>query len=122
MELRFAGFLEECSDVASYAKNYFAVHFKIDYVNSAGDISTYYPDFLVKLTNGCIVVVETKGREELDVPLKVRRLSLWCEDINAVQADVTYDFVYVDEESFEKYKPKSFADLRASFREYKEGT
>ena len=122
LELRFAGFLEECSDVASYAKNYFAVHFKIDYVNSAGDISTYYPDFLVKLTNGCIVVVETKGREELDVPLKVRRLSLWCEDINAVQADVTYDFVYVDEESFEKYKPKSFADLRASFREYKEGT
>jgi len=120
LELRFAGFLEDCSDVVSYAKNYLAVHFKLDYVNSDGDISNYYPDFLVKLSDGCIVVVETKGREELDVPLKIRRLGLWCEDINAAQSAVTYDFVYVDEESFEKYHPKSFSDLLAGFREYKD--
>jgi len=50
-----------------HAKNYLAVHFKLDYVNSDGDISNYYPDFLVKLTDGRIVVVETKGQEDLDV-------------------------------------------------------
>ena len=119
LELRFAGFLENCSDVLSYAKNYLAVHFKLDYVNSDGDISNYYPDFLVKLTDGRIVVVETKGQEDLDVPLKVQRIRQWCEDINGMQSDVTYDFVYVDEEGFKKYEPKSFADLLASFREYK---
>jgi len=119
-ELLFAGFLEDCDDVVSYAKNYLAVHFKLDYVNADGDICNYYPDFLVKLSNKRIVIVETKGQEDLDVPLKMERLRQWCEDINRVQSDVTYDFVYVDEESFEKYKPNSFKQLMGGFREYKE--
>ena len=119
-ELQFAGFLENCNDVASYAKNYLAVHFKLDYVNADGDISNYYPDFFVKLTDGRIVVVETKGQEDLDVPQKLHRLRQWIEDINTMQTDVTYDFVYVDQEGFEKYVPKSFTDVLAGFREYKE--
>ena len=118
-ELQFASFLENCSDVVSYAKNYLAVHFKLDYVNADGDISNYYPDFFVKLNDGRIVVVETKGQEDMDVPLKIQRLSQWCEDINAAQSDVTYDFVYVDQEGFEKYAPKSFADVLTVFREHK---
>ncbi len=121
-ELLFARFLEDCEDVVSYAKNYLAVHFKLDYVNAEGDISNYYPDFLVKLSDKRIVIVETKGQEDLDVPLKMQRLSQWCEDINRVQTDVKYDFVYVDQESFEKYKPDSFRRLIDSFREYKEKT
>ena len=118
-ELRFAHFLEDCDDIISYAKNYMAVHFKLDYVNSAGDITNYYPDFLVKLPGNKICIVETKGEEELDVPLKMQRLSQWCADINRVQSDVKYDFVYVDQESMEKYKPASFKQLVDSFWEYK---
>jgi type III restriction enzyme len=119
-ELLFARFLEDCDDVVSYAKNYLAVHFKLDYVNTDGEISNYYPDFLVKVSDKEICIVETKGQEDLDVPLKIRRLRQWCEDINQAQADVKYDFVYVDEESFEKYKPASFRELIGSFTEYKE--
>lgn len=119
LELRFARFLEDCDDVVSYAKNYLAVHFKLDYVNADGDISNYYPDFLIKLPDKRVVIAETKGQEDLDVPLKIQRLRQWCEDINRVQADVEYDFVYVDEESFEKYKPTSFRQLVDGFREYK---
>jgi type III restriction enzyme len=118
-ELVFARFLEDCTDVISYAKNYLAVHFKLDYVNADGDISNYYPDFLVKLSNNRVVIVETKGLEDLDVPLKMQRLRQWCEDLNRVQKDVTYDFVYVDQESFEEYKPTSFQQLFDGFREYK---
>jgi len=121
-ELLFARFLEDCDDVVSYAKNYLAVHFKLDYVNADGDISNYYPDFLVKLSDKRIFIVETKGLEDLDVPLKMERLRQWCEDINRVQEDVEYDFVYVDQESFEKYKPTSFRQLVDGFREYKEKT
>ncbi|MBU1613888.1 type III restriction endonuclease subunit R, partial [bacterium] len=109
-----------CDDVVSYAKNYLAVHFKLDYVNADGDISNYYPDFLVKVSDKAVFIVETKGQEDLDVPLKMQRLRQWCEDINLAQADVRYDFVYVDEESFNKYKPGSFRELLNSFTEYKE--
>ena len=119
-ELQFARFLEDCGDVVSYAKNYLAVHFKLDYVNADGDISNYYPDFLVKLTDGRVIIVETKGQENLDVPPKMQRLQQWCEDINASQSDVKYDFVYVDEEGFKKYEPKSFAAVLSGFREYRE--
>jgi len=118
-ELLFARFLEDCDDVVSYAKNYLAVHFKLDYVNADGDISNYYPDFMVKLSDKRIVIVETKGQEDLDVLLKMERLRQWCEDINRVQTDVEYDFVYIDQESFEKYKPVSFRQLDDGFREYK---
>jgi len=118
-ELLFAGFLEDCDDVVSYAKNYLAVHFKLDYVNADGDISNYYPDFLIKISSKQVFIVETKGQEDMDVPLKMQRLRQWCEDINRVQTDVEYDFVYVDEESFEQYKPTSFRQLVDGFREYK---
>ena len=118
-ELLFARFLEDCEDVISYAKNYLAVQFKLDYVKADGDISNYYPDFLVKLSAKQIIIVETKGQEDLDVPLKMERLRQWCEDINRVQSDVMYDFVYVDEEGFEKYKPSSFRQLFDGFKEYK---
>ncbi len=54
------------------------------------------------------------------MPLKMERLRQWCEDINRVQTEVEYDFVYVDQESFERYKPTSFQQLVDGFREYKQ--
>ncbi len=118
LELKFAGFLERSDDVAAFAKNYFAVHFKLDYVNADGDISNYYPDFIVKLKNGQVYVVETKGLADLDVPLKMERLRQWCADLNLCQSAVQYGFVYVDEESFEKYHPTSFQQLVDGFKDY----
>ncbi|MBW1795613.1 MAG: DEAD/DEAH box helicase family protein [Deltaproteobacteria bacterium] len=120
LELQFAAFLEECDDIISYVKNYPAVHFKIDYVNAKGEISNYYPDFIVKKSKKEIFIIETKGLEDLDVPLKMERLDQWCIDINKIQANIKYDYVFVDEESFNQYRPKSFRELIAGFREYKE--
>ena len=76
---------------------------------------------MIKLSDKRIFIAETKGREDLDVPLKMERLRQWCEDVNRVQTDVKYDFVYVDEDSFEKYKPTSFKQLIDCFQEYKGG-
>ena len=74
-ELEFAAFLEGCQgEIVSYAKNYFAVGFKLDYINADGNISNYYPDFFVKVSAQEVVIVETKGQEDLDVPLKMDRL------------------------------------------------
>ncbi len=119
LELQFAAFLEECDDIISYVKNYMAVHFKIDYVNASGDISNYYPDFIVKKSEQESFIIETKGLEDLDVPLKMERLKQWCKDINQAQAKIKFDCVFVDEKSFFEYRPKSFDALVAGFREYK---
>ena len=120
LELEFAAFLDGCEDeIIAYAKNYFAVGFKLDYVNADGDISNYYPDFFVKVSSTEVYIVETKGQEDLDVPPKMARLKQWCDDINHAQSKVRYDFVFVDEEGFRKYQPTSFAALVSAFQEYK---
>jgi type III restriction enzyme len=106
LELDFANWLDKAPDVKSFAKNYFAVNFRLDYVKDDGSISNYYPDFIIKLTDGRTVIAETKGLEDVDVDPKMLRLKQWCEDVNRVQQASTFDFVYVDQESFEKYKPK----------------
>lgn len=120
-ELRFAKFLEDCDGVESFAKNYFAVNFKLDYVRSDGGISTYTPDFLVKTPDGRVVIVETKGREELDLPLKMSRLRQWCEDVNKAEASTRVSFAYVNQEDYEKFQPKTFGDIEKGFREYQDG-
>ncbi len=119
LERDFASFLAKCPDVVSFAKNYFGVGFKLDYVKADGNIANYYPDFFVKSRDGRVIVAETKGREDVDVEPKTHRLAQWCEDINTVQSDVVYDFVYVDEDSFRGYTPRTFQQLLEGFREYK---
>ncbi len=121
LELQFAAFLEDCDDIISYVKNYLAVHFKIDYVNAKGEISNYYPDFVVKKSAKEIFIIETKGLEDLDVPLKIERLKQWCIDIDKAQSGIKYDYVFVDEESFDKFEPKSFEELVRNFTKYKVG-
>jgi type III restriction enzyme len=120
-ELNFARFLDDAPDITAFAKNYLAVGFKIDYVKVDGDLSTYTPDFIVKTIDGTVWIIETKGREELDLPQKMTRLCQWCADATtASKAEVgpAYRFVYVDQAGFEKHVPKDFAGLAASFTEY----
>ena len=120
-ELAFAGFLDAAPDVAAFAKNYLAVGFKIDYVKADGDLSNYVPDFMAKTADGTVWIVETKGREERDLPQKMNRLRQWCEDAtNASRAEggPAYRFVYVDQQGYERNPPKTFASLAASFTEY----
>jgi len=115
LELEFASFLEDCNDVESYAKNFLAVGFKLDYVKADGDISNYYPDFVVKLAGGEIWLVETKGREDLNDPGKWDRLQQWCADASKLDAGQQYRALFVKEEDWERYKPKSFRDAVAVF-------
>lgn len=124
-ELSFAAFLEAAPDVVAFAKNYLAIGFKLDYVKAGGDLSNYTPDFIVRDTAGGVWIVETKGREELDLPQKMARLKQWCEDATAASVDETaanYRFVYVDEKSFVQHAPKTLASLVAGFNEYQPQT
>lgn len=114
-ELEFADFLERADDVLSFAKNYYEIHFKIDYKNASGAISSYYPDFFVKTDNKTIYIVETKGREDLDDIEKITRLEQWCQDASERQKKINYKMLYVKQEEWDKYKPSSFKQLVETF-------
>ncbi len=123
-ELKFSRFLDDAADVAAFTKNYLAIGFKIDYVKADGDLSSYTPDFVVRAADGTIWIVETKGREELDLPQKMARLRQWCTDVTEaekVNGGPVYRFVYLDQKGYERNPPKNFASLVASFTDYQEG-
>ena len=120
-ELSFAAFLDNAPDVAAFAKNYLAVGFKLDYVRANGDISNYAPDFIIKTGDGTVWIAETKGREEIDLPQKIARLKLWCEDATGAslaEGGPAYRFVYVDQTGFERNPPRDFGGLVAVFQAY----
>lgn len=80
LELRFAQFLDQSTDVEAFARNTRNLHFFIEYVTASGEISSYYPDFIVRTTDGGVFIVETKGQEDVEVAPKWARLRSWCAD------------------------------------------
>ncbi len=120
-ELEVASFLESrFTDVIAYAKNTMGeggINFKIEYQAQDGNIREYFPDFFVKTGTNTFYILETKGREDLDDLLKIKRLATWCKDINNAQSEYTYNPVYVKQEKWDDLKNnlKSFQDLTAVF-------
>ena len=100
LELRFAQYLDRATDVIAFAKNYLAINFFLEYVRFGGEMAHYYPDFLVRTSNGVVYVVETKGLEDLDVLPKWNRLKSWCEDASRV-ASATIRPLYVAQRDFD---------------------
>ena len=58
--------------MTSFANNYLALRFMPDYAKANDDHSNYYPDFIVKLSKGTVVIAETKGLVDADVPQKFK--------------------------------------------------
>lgn len=115
-ELEVAAFLDGCPDIVSFVKNSQSTGFKIEYQNADGGIANYYPDFLVKRSEGDTWVVETKGREDLNDPLKWARLERWCEDASAHDGPRRFHALFVREEDWENYRVTSFGQLVTAFR------
>ncbi len=116
-ELEFAAFLDSSDDIVSFAKNSMGVGFKIEYRTATGGIANYYPDFLVKQTPMDIWIIETKGREDIEDPQKWKRLQQWCRDATERDGRRRFQALFVRQEKWEQYRPKTFADLRAAFVE-----
>jgi type III restriction enzyme len=114
LELAFAKYLDKSTDVESFAKNILSINFKIEYVNSRGEIANYYPDFIVKVNSSTIYIVETKGLEDVDTARKWRRLVRWCEDASETDLNERrFIPIYVTEENFKQYA--SSADTFTQF-------
>lgn len=120
LELQFAQFLNGCDDVQTFAKNHVSVGFKIEYVNSQGEISNYLPDFFVKLTTGQVFIVETKGLADVETHRKWDRLVKWCDDAtDSNEKGTVFSPLYVSQEDFYQFSAgiNSFERLASMLRD-----
>ena len=89
LELEFAGWLDKrADDVVAFVKNESAVGFRLEYLSELGGIRHYYPDFVVRLRGGGMMVIETKGLETTEVPRKDERVTQWCRDVTELTGRV----------------------------------
>ena len=92
----------------SFCKNAGPQALRLDYVTDASRLAFYTPDFLVRTTDGQYLLVETKGRVDKDVPLKVGAAVAWCK---ATSKKTPWKFLYVPEGVFQKFSGDSIGDL-----------
>jgi type III restriction enzyme len=111
LERRFAQFLQVASDVAAFAKLTMNSRFALEYISATGALRYYYPDFVVRLTDGKHLVMETKGIRDPDVPLKDRRARRWCQDATRLSG-VDWFYERVDMKVFDKFTGETVDALR----------
>jgi type III restriction enzyme len=109
-EVEIAKFLDRAEDVVAFSKIVPKIGFFVEYKDADGNLRLYYPDFVVLTSNNEYFVIEAKGREDVDVERKDKRIKLWCEDATNLTKS-SWFFKRVDQEDFEKYRFKSVKEL-----------
>jgi type III restriction enzyme len=100
LEVAVSNFLDRAADVVAFAKNAGPQSLRIDYLASGSRLSFYTPDFFVRSEQGHYYLVETKGREDKDVPRKAKAAIAWCEA--ASMPDCRWEYIYVPQGVFER--------------------
>jgi len=110
-ERDFAQFLNRAEDIIAFAKLPEQFGFSIQYTDSRANIRHYYPDFVARLQNGQHWLIETKGREDIEVALKDKAARNWCE--NATELTHTdWHYLKVLQSEFEQLQPNDFQELK----------
>ncbi|MCL0076317.1 DEAD/DEAH box helicase family protein [Dehalococcoidia bacterium] len=112
-EADFAKFLDRADDVIAFSKIVPKIGFFVEYRDSKGNLRLYYPDFVAVTDNNEQVIIETKGREDVDVEHKDKRIKKWCKDATGLSGN-NWSFIRVDQEEFEKYRFKSVKELTST--------
>ncbi|GAB4153933.1 MAG: DEAD/DEAH box helicase family protein [Candidatus Promineifilaceae bacterium] len=111
-EKTFAAFLQNAPDVVRFAKLPEKFGFAITYTDAAANLRYYEPDFVAVDEDGVHHLIETKGREDIDVKHKDRAAQLWCENAGMLTG-VPWQYRKVLQKEFENLHPHEFADLIA---------
>jgi type III restriction enzyme len=110
LEVAVAAFLnDKAKDVVAFAKNAGPQCLRIDYLASGARLSFYTPDFFVHSNDGQFYLVETKGREDKDVPRKAKAAIAWCEAASTRQH--RWKYIYVPQSVFERLTGDTVAEL-----------
>ena len=115
-ERDFAHFLEDSGDVMTFAKlpPTSRLPFSIEYTDNAANLRYYEPDFVAVLNDGAHWLIETKGREDLDVAHKDRAARIWCENATLL-VGTSWSYLKVPQVDFTNLQPSEFAELAIAF-------
>lgn len=111
----FAKFLDRAEDVMIFCRIVPKIGFFVEYRDSKGNLRFYHPDFLVLTDKEEHIIAETKGRVDVDVEHKDRRIRLWCEGATSLTKS-RWSFIRVNQEDFEKYRFRSVKELFSTIR------
>jgi type III restriction enzyme len=115
-ERDFAMFLNGAADVAAFAKlpPTSRLPFSIEYTDNMTNLRYYEPDFVARQPDGTHWLIETKGREDIDVAHKDRAALIWCENATLLTA-VAWRYLKVPQVEFGKLQPSEFGELAIAF-------
>jgi len=110
-EQAFARFLDGAVDVETFANlGNLPRPLQLEYLDGEANLRLYEPDFVARDNAGRHWLLETKGREDLDVARKDARAEQWCADVTAL-ADAEWHYRKVPQKEFERIKPQSLVEL-----------
>ncbi len=112
-ERAFAKFLDSAEDVAAFAKLPEQFGFCIEYTDAVANLRHYYPDFVLRLSNGEHWLAETKGREDIEVKRKDEAAQTWCENATELTG-TTWKYLKVPQKEYEALHPQDFEELAAA--------
>ncbi len=117
LEYAFAKFLNTAEDVEAFTKIPEQFGFAIEYPDSLSNIRNYFPDFVARLTDGTRWIIETKGREDVEVRLKDQAAIRWCENATLL-TDVQWNYLKVPQKEFEGLHPIHFKELASALLDF----
>jgi len=98
----------------AFAKLPIQFGFSIQYTDKVVNIRHYYPNFVVRLDDGKHWVVETKGRENIQVALKDAAAINWCERATEL-TETEWNYIKVLQKDYEELRPSDFEELITAF-------
>lgn len=113
-ERDFAKFLDDARDVRAFAKLPQRFGFTIEYTDSATNLRYYEPDFVAVDREGVHHLIETKGREDIDVAFKDRAAIIWCENATML-TDTPWQYIKVPQIEFGKLQASELCDISLAF-------
>lgn len=109
-ELAFANFLQRADDVERFAKLPEQFGFNIQYTDTIANIRHYYPDFVAVTKENTYWVIETKGREDIEVRLKDEAAKNWCEKATKLSGN-SWNYLKVPQKEYQLLRPELLSEL-----------
>jgi type III restriction enzyme len=122
LELDFAKWLNNVSDIKAFVKIVARLGFSLEYKSEENILRNYYPDFILRAKDG-YYLIETKGLKGVEVDYKDKRAVQWCKDATKITGE-KWKFIRINQDQFYALSPKinSFKELVSVIKQKKFGS